>query len=134
MLLCLGARFAKQRFCLYLEGKSVLGSLQGMIEPFTKRVGAAALEVQVVPVVRGACFCDSGVCHSRSPGIREAVASEITRPGPPAMIHPHLKWVVMCPFQDTRHPPGCRLPTADTAVEKECSACKRPRDSDNLCD
>lgn len=38
MLLCLGARFAKQRFCLYLEGTSVLGSLQGVIESFTKGV------------------------------------------------------------------------------------------------
>lgn len=48
------------------------------------------------------------------------------------MIHPHLKWVVMCPFQDTRHPPGWGFRLPGTAVEKECSACKRPRDRENL--
>lgn len=30
-------------FVLYLEGQSVLGSLQGVIEPFTKGVGVSAL-------------------------------------------------------------------------------------------
>lgn len=129
MLLCLGAGFAKQRFCLYLEGQSVLGSLQGVIGPFPKGVGASTLLRASGPCCPWCLLLwfwglslevprDPGGCGfrdhlSRTPS-NDPSTSEMGCDGP---------------FPGHQAPTRMGLPTA---VEEECSACKRPRDSENL--